>query len=94
MEISLQCFANLVEEGVCDHRGLDLLNATQSGNTTGLISSNPSRPLWRSFPGCLRAEQKRLRESPTLGEKVELLRAVPVAVQLNTVNGAANAGEI
>ncbi len=56
MEISLQCFANLVEEGVCDHRGLDLLNATQSGNTTGLISSNPSRPLWRSFPACLRAE--------------------------------------
>jgi sulfur carrier protein ThiS len=38
MEISLQCFANLVEEGVCDHRGAIRHEIVEGENVKCLIT--------------------------------------------------------
>jgi len=38
MEISLQCFANLAEEGVCDHRGAIRHEIVEGENVKCLIT--------------------------------------------------------
>jgi len=38
MEISLQCFANLVEQGVCDHRGAIRHEIVEGENVKCLIT--------------------------------------------------------